>query len=131
MAVGEVASNDGGIVCVLCDGNIKLVTEFLLIIHLVREAAQPDKKYFGLDPGMGVARVLFLACMRVTAVILPMLDLHLSTKSICKIFHNFYINFVRLLTAFQSAYPMFLNPPNQFFENLLGIPLSNKIKILK
>ena len=44
--------------CVLCDGPIKLVTEILLLVHLI------------------------------------------------------------------SAYPMFLNPPNQFFENILGIPLS-------
>ena len=55
---GDLAENDGGIVCVLCDGSIKLVTEILLLIHLI------------------------------------------------------------------SAYPMFLNPPNQFFENILGIPLS-------
>ena len=55
---GDLAENDGGIVCVLCDGTIKLVTEILLLIHLI------------------------------------------------------------------SAYPMFLNPPNQFFENILGIPLS-------
>merc|ERR1712110_532260 len=27
-----------------------------------------------------------------------------------------------------SAYPMFLNPPNQFFENILGIPLNFNIK---
>ena len=32
------------------------------------------------------------------------------------------------LTACPSAYPMFLNPPNQFFENLMGIPLSKELK---
>ena len=45
-----------GIACVLCDSNIKLVVEVLLLIHLI------------------------------------------------------------------SAYPMFLNPPNQFFEAMMGIP---------
>ena len=45
-----------GIACVLCDSNIKLVVEILLLIHLI------------------------------------------------------------------SAYPMFLNPPNQFFEAMMGIP---------
>ena len=56
--LGELADNDGGIVCVLCDGTIKVITEILLVIHLI------------------------------------------------------------------SAYPMFLNPANQFFEELIGIPSS-------
>merc|ERR1711936_821177 len=33
-----------------------------------------------------------------------------------------------LLIHLISAYPMFLNPPNQFFENLLGIPLNFNTK---
>jgi len=60
--LGDLAENDGGIVCVLCDGTIKIITEILLLVHLI------------------------------------------------------------------SAYPMFLNPPNQFFENILGIPLNFNIK---
>ena len=56
--LGERASNDGGIVCVLCDGPMKLIVEVLLLVHLI------------------------------------------------------------------SAYPMFLNPPNQFFEKIMGIPPS-------
>jgi len=56
--LGELADNDAGIVCVLCDGTIKVVTEVLLIVHLI------------------------------------------------------------------SAYPMFLNPANQFFEEMIGIPSS-------
>ena len=47
-----------GIACVLCDSNIKLVVEILLLIHLI------------------------------------------------------------------SAYPMFLNPPNQFLEKMIGLPPS-------
>ena len=54
--LGELADNDGGIVCVLCDSSLKVGVEILVIIHLI------------------------------------------------------------------SAYPMFLNPPNQFCEELLGIP---------
>ena len=54
--LGDLADNDGGIVCVLCDSSIKVGVEILLLIHLI------------------------------------------------------------------SAYPMFLNPPNQFCEELLGIP---------
>ena len=40
--IGEVARDDGGIVCVLCNGYVKLVTEFLLIIHLVRQAEKVE-----------------------------------------------------------------------------------------
>jgi len=60
--LGELARNDGGIVCALCEGGVKLAIEILLLIHLV------------------------------------------------------------------SAYPMFMNPPNQFLEGLLGIPATFNLK---
>ena len=87
--IGEVARDDGGIVCVLCNGYLKLVTEFLLIIHLVRQAEKVGTFYS---------------------------------------FKTFLLFNSSSLTACLSAYPMFLNPPNQFFENLMGIPLSNELK---
>jgi len=60
--LGDLARDDGGIVCALCEGGVKLAVEILLLIHLV------------------------------------------------------------------SAYPMFMNPPNQFIEELLGIPATFNVK---
>jgi len=60
--LGEMARQDGGIVCALCDGGVKLMVEILLLVHLI------------------------------------------------------------------SAYPMFLNPPNQFLEKMIGLPPGFTIK---
>jgi len=60
--LGDLARNDGGIVCALCEGGVKTAVEILLLVHLI------------------------------------------------------------------SAYPMFMNPPNQFIEERLGIPASFNVK---
>jgi len=60
--LGVMARQDGGIVCALCDGGVKLMVEILLLVHLI------------------------------------------------------------------SAYPMFLNPPNQFLEKMIGLPPGFTIK---
>ena len=66
---------DGGIVCALCDGGVKLMVE---VIFTNRDNLQ--EKY-------------------------PILQ-------------------ILLLVHLISAYPMFLNPPNQFLEKMIGLPPS-------
>ena len=66
---------DGGIVCALCDGGVKLMVEVILTN---RDNLQ--NKY-----------------------LLPQ---------------------ILLLVHLISAYPMFLNPPNQFLEKMIGLPPS-------
>ena len=66
---------DGGIVCALCDGGVKLMVEVILPTKIISR-----KKY-------------------------PLLQ-------------------ILLLVHLISAYPMFLNPPNQFLEKMIGLPPS-------
>ena len=66
---------DGGIVCALCDGGVKLMVEVILTN---RDNLQ--KKYLLLQ--------------------------------------------ILLLVHLITAYPMFLNPPNQFLEKMIGLPPS-------
>ena len=68
---------DGGIVCALCDGGVKLMVE--VAFTLILPHPHPDD-----------------------------------------IFHLQILLLVHLI----SAYPMFLNPPNQFLEKMIGIPPS-------
>ena len=73
--IKDPGRQDGGIVCALCDGGVKLMVE---VIFTNRDNLQ--EKY-------------------------PILQ-------------------ILLLVHLISAYPMFLNPPNQFLEKMIGLPPS-------
>merc|ERR1711935_37113 len=64
--LGDTAVNDGGIVCVLCEGPLKVTVEALLIIHLLSAypmflspANQFLENLIGIEPTFNVKRTSF------------------------------------------------------------------------
>ena len=103
---------DGGIVCALCDGGVKLMVEVCWLYLKIKQTS--------LDLQIVQKTIHDLQILHQT---MPKLHISQQTSLDLQIFQQTIPDLqILLLVHLISAYPMFLNPPNQFLEKMIGLP---------